>query len=95
MRSLVLLSAALFASAAMAQKTTPKLQVHPNDRTGQEIDLKNIEIKGDLGLPGSVRVDIEGSQADVVALSLDRSFVDCIPGNLDREDLERVNGEIR
>lgn len=95
MRSLILATAAILSATAFAQKTAPDLQTHPTDRTGQTIELKNIEIKGELGLPGSVRVDLEGSDPELVAIALKRDFRDCIPGNLDREDLERVHGEIR
>jgi len=96
MRSQILFVAALLSTAAFAQKTTPNLVASTVDRAStQNIDLNNIKVTATTAGPGTVEVNWDGSLSSQVAIVMDRDFRDAIQGNLDREVIERANGEVR
>ncbi len=93
MRSLILATAALLSATAFAQKTAPRLGTELP--TGKELNVGEGRIEAGGEMTNSDFIIDDGSKNELVAISLNRDFRDCIPGNLDREDLERVHGEIR
>jgi len=96
MRSQILFAAALLSTAAFAQKTAPNLVASPVDRAStQNIDLKNINVTVSTAGPGTVDVNWDGSLSTQVAIVMDRDFREAIQGNMDRETIERSNGETR
>lgn len=96
MRSQILFAAALLSTAALAQKTSQKLEMAPTDRPAdQRIELKDVKVVGDLHLPNTLGIIDDGSKGGMVAVVLDRDFRDAIQGNMDRETIERSNGETR
>lgn len=96
MRSLILAAAALLSSAAFAQRTNSANPIQ--DRAidpGTVVTGTTVVVKGTNEGPNAFGVTWDGSKNEPVAIVMERDFRDCIPGNLDREDLERVHGEIR
>lgn len=93
MRSLILATAALLSATAFAQKTASSL---PTDRpASQEMNIGESRIEAGGEMTNSDFIIDDGSRFEPVAIVMERDFRDCIQGNLDREDLERVHGEIR
>ncbi|MEK7392010.1 MAG: hypothetical protein AAB214_05520 [Fibrobacterota bacterium] len=96
MRSQILFVAALLSTTTFAQKTASNLATAPTDRAStQKIDLENIKVIANTGEPGSFDINWDGSRSHQVAVVMDRDFRDAIQGNMDRETLERLNGETR
>jgi hypothetical protein len=96
MRSLILFAAAILSTAAFAQKTTPKFDIAPSDRPAdQKVVLKDVIVTANTAGPEAIGVNWDGSNAPQVAVVMDRDFRDAIQGNIDRETVERSNGETR
>lgn len=86
---------ALCSIPAFAQRTSPVPSVDPASRpSAQQIDLDSIELKGEDW--GSNAGELRGmGESPLVAIHLDRDLLGAVQGNLDRERLERTNGESR
>jgi hypothetical protein len=94
MQSRILLAATLIASAAFAQRTVPTdSKLAPKE--GTTVVGGTVTVTGSTPMLGTGYVNggmIEPSQ---VAIVMDRDFREAIQGNLDRETIERSNGETR
>ena len=86
---------ALCSIPAFAQRTSPVPTADPASRpSAQHIDLDSIELKGDDWATNAVELRGMGD-SPLVAIHLDRDLLGAVQGNLDRERLERGNGEDR
>ncbi|HNY31256.1 MAG TPA: hypothetical protein PKO15_10250 [Fibrobacteria bacterium] len=97
--TLLVIAVAGLAISATAQKTE-SATASANDalattRPAQQVNLDDIDVKGHLGDPSSVVVDQDGSASPMVAIDLSRDFLAAVQGNVDREHIERQNGESR
>ncbi len=95
MRSQIFLAAALLSSAVFAQRVMPNSATTPQPSTGKEMNLGNGVLKAPEQMPNSSSVLCDGSMIEPVAIVLQRDLRECIQGNLDRESIERSNGETR
>ena len=87
---------ALSALPALAQRTDPNLDSDPVTRQSmQNINLDTVYVKGFEDGTNAFRVPGGPGTGPMVAISLERDLLPAVQGNLDRESLERVNGETR
>ena len=94
LRSSLLL--ALLTLPALAQRTPSGSLADPIARASiQEVDLDSVLIRVDG--EGTNALGLQGGQIDPtsVAIVMERDFLTAVRGNLDRESLERANGESR
>lgn len=95
MRSQIFLAAALLTTAVFAQREMPN-RLEPDIAKNSKPDITGtVQITGHNEGPGSVVINGGPDESPMVAISLDRSLLDAIQGNLDRESIERTNGETR
>lgn len=81
---------------ALAQRTDASLVTDPASRQStQNIDLDSIYVQGHGWTTNAFEVNGGPGQGPMVAISLERDLLPAVQGNLDRESLERSNGETR
>lgn len=97
--TLVKIAVASLSLSAFAQKTEIPVGEVADDvagtRQGQEVKLKDIEVKGESNAPNSFGIIEDGSDSPLASISLSRDLLVAVQGNMDRERIERQNGETR
>jgi hypothetical protein len=86
---------ALCSLPALAQRTDPSLVSDPASRRSvQTVRLDSVVVHATVSNPGEVEIrDIP--KEPQIAIVLERDLLAAVQGNLDRERLERCNGENR
>ncbi|MBK9575900.1 MAG: hypothetical protein IPK50_22195 [Fibrobacterota bacterium] len=97
--NLSLLAIATLAISAFAQKTESPVD-HATEavvgtRQGQQVNLKDIEVKGVRSTPNAFGIIDDGSVSPLASIDLSRDLLVAVQGNVDREHMERQNGESR
>lgn len=97
--NLSLITIATLAISAFAQKTESPVD-HTTEavvgtRQGQQVNLKDIDVKGELNTPGTIGIVEDGSVSPLASIDLTRDLLVAVQGNVDREHMERQNGESR
>ncbi|MBK8804158.1 MAG: hypothetical protein IPN71_19290 [Fibrobacteres bacterium] len=97
--NLVLITVAGLSFSAFAQKTDSSvdkaMDAIAGSRQGQQVNLKDIEVKGATDAPNTFGVIEDGSVSPLASIDLSRDLLVAVQGNVDRERMERQNGESR
>ncbi|MEN9309281.1 MAG: hypothetical protein RL173_3213 [Fibrobacterota bacterium] len=97
MRSQILFVAALLSTTTFAQRTSTvddAAKLAPTN-PGTTVAGGTVTVTGQSSMTGSDFINGGVVDAPMVAVVMDRDFRDAIQGNLDRETIERANGEVR
>lgn len=93
MKTATILSLVLAAATLHAKGIVPSPNAEePRARTGQELKLGDVALKGATSTRQRIEIIIPGG-VDLSPISLDRDFRESPPGNLVRAELEAANAE--
>lgn len=97
MRSQIFLAAALLSTAAFAQRTLSSDAAAnlAGKNPGTTVAGGTVNVTGHSPMLGSAYVNGGVVEAPQVAIVMERDFRDAIQGDMDRETIERANGETR